>query len=93
MIRINTEMLDPTAESKLSDDEIEVVRDAQNAGNSPKVINNDQAASGILQQTVNSEAIIAGKAGAVGGDADISGGVANLDETTDAPVEQNEYNR
>ena len=49
--------------------------------------------SGVLNQT-----ILTGENGAVGnsssgGSNDITGGVANLDDKTDAPVEQNQYNQ
>ncbi|MCC6328796.1 MAG: hypothetical protein IT174_09800 [Acidobacteria bacterium] len=48
---------------------------------------------GITKQILDPEAIEAGQTGAAGGDSDLMGGVANLDELTEAAVEQNEYNR
>lgn len=49
--------------------------------------------SGVLGQTVNSGEIEAAQSSELGSETDISGGVSNLKELTDAPVEQNEYNR
>jgi len=92
MIKNKTEMLDPTAGNDLSDYEKEVVEDAQNAGNSPKVVNEERDEKGVLQQTVSAEAIKAGETSVADGGSDISGGEANLDETAEF-VAQNEYNR
>ena len=47
---------------------------------------------GDLNKTVIPGAMGVIESTAPGGDTDISGGVANLDDTTDAPVEQNRYN-
>jgi hypothetical protein len=99
MIKDKTDLLDPLAESDLSDYEKKVVEDAQNAGkgleSTDSTSGNKHPAAkqdtGIIEQTVNSKAVAG--FGQPGGDSDISGGVANLDETTDATVKQNEYNR
>jgi hypothetical protein len=87
-----TDLLDPTSLSDRTDREKEVIADAQNAGNSPTVRNADDT-GGVLRQTVNPEAIKADESGAPGGDSDLSGGIANLDETAGKLVDENEYNR
>lgn len=47
---------------------------------------------GIPKQTVNPDSIEQAESGTPGGDSDFTGGIPNLDQTTDAPVEQNDYN-
>ena len=99
MIKNKTDLLDPTAESELSEYEKEVVEDARNAGKNlestvPGESDNDLTADhetgGIIEQTIDSKAVEG--FGQPGGETDISGGIANLDETAGKKVEQNEYN-
>lgn len=87
-----TELPDPTSVNNLSEREKEIVEDAHDAGNNPEFINTDKNIGGELQQTVNPEAIEADQTGAAGGDSDVSGGVANLDEIAGKIVGENEYN-
>ncbi len=100
MINDKTDLLDPSAKNDLSDFERQVVEDAQNAGKNPESAasgrdDDDLTAArdtgGIIEQTIDSEAVE--EFGKPGGDSDISGGIPNLDETTKAKVEQNEYNK
>ena len=95
-----SKLLDPTSAGDQSNREKEVVADAQGAGKG--MLSTDPTAGdenltaerdtgGIIKQTVNSRAVAG--FGQPGDALDVSGGVANLDETTEAPVEQNEYNR
>jgi hypothetical protein len=87
-----TDLLDPASLSGRSDREKKVIADAQNAGNGPAVRNAEDT-GGVLRQTVSPEAIKADETGAPGGDSDLSGGIANLDETAGKLVHENEYNR
>lgn len=48
--------------------------------------------SGVLTQTVNSGEIEAAQSSEPGNETDISGGVSNLEESSDVPVELNKYN-
>lgn len=93
------DLLDPLAVDNLSDYEREVVADAQNAGKNlestvPKEGGDNllegHDTGGIIEQTVNSKAVEG--FGQPGGESDISGGIANLDETAGKKVEQNRYN-
>ena len=105
-----SELLDPAETNDLSEREKQVVKDAQNAGNSPKSagaagdttgmnksrkrgVASTAARLGDLNKTVIPGAMGAIESDAPGDDSDISGGIANLNNTTDAPVEQNPYNR
>lgn len=94
-----TDLLDPLAKNNLSDYEKEALEDAQNAGKNlestvPGESDGDLTASratgGIIEQTIDSEAVEG--FGRPGGDSDISGGIPNLDETAGRQVRQNEYN-
>ena len=49
--------------------------------------------AGALGQTVNPGEIEAAQSSELGNETDISGGVSNLNEINDAPVQQNDYNR
>lgn len=49
--------------------------------------------SGVLNQTILTGEIGAAGGSNLSGSDDITGGIANLDAETGAPVEQNEYNR
>lgn len=95
MDRKQLDMLDPLAKNDISDYEKQVVEDAQNAGASSDKIealrNNTESPGGITGQTIDTEALK--DIGNPGGESDLTGGIANLDATTRAPVEQNEYNR
>lgn len=91
-----TELLDPAEAGDLSRREKEVIEDAQNAGissDSTEALTDDNPESpgGVTGQTVNIDALE--EIGKPGGESDISGGISNLDETTEAPVGENEYNR
>jgi hypothetical protein len=99
MIKNKTDLLDPTAESDLSEYEKQVVEDARNAGKNlestvPGESDGDLTAEhkmgGIIEQTVDSKAVEG--FGKPGGDTDVSGGIANLEETAGEKVVQNEYN-
>jgi hypothetical protein len=62
-------------------------------GRGEDALSSTAARVGALNRTT-----VPGEIGAIetdepGGDSDVSGGVANLAENTEAPVEQNEYNR
>jgi hypothetical protein len=94
-----TDLLDQPAKNDLSDYEKEVVENAQNAGKNlestvPGRNDGDLTAEhdtgGIIEQTIDSEAVEG--LGKPGGDSDISGGIANLDETAGRQVNQNQYN-
>ena len=88
-------MLDPTAKGDLSEYEKQVVEDAQNAGTSTDateaLTDRTEPEGGPIGQTVDAKALK--EIGSPGGKSDLTGGIANLDETTRAEVEQNEYNR
>lgn len=88
-------MLDPTAKGNLSEYEKQVVRDAQNVGTSTDateaLTDKTESMSRSIKQTINAEALA--EIGSPGGESDLTGGIANLDETTRAKVKQNEYNR
>ena len=87
-----TELADPAAFDERSARDKEVISEAQHVGSSPEVMNKT-GHSGMLHQTVSPAAIKADESGAAGGDSDISGGVAGLDQTAGRVVDQNEYNR
>ena len=99
MIKNKTDLLDPSAESDLSDYKKEVVEDAENAGkglkstvpgSGDKNLTANHNTGGVIEQTVDSKAVEG--FGQPGGETDVSGGVANLDETAGKVVDQNEYN-
>lgn len=94
MNKNQTDLLDPLAKNDLSDYEKQVVEDAQNVGVSTDateaLTDNAEGTGGIIGQTLDADAL--DEIGKPGGESDMTGGIANLDETTKAPVEQNEYN-
>lgn len=47
---------------------------------------------GVMNQTILPGEIGAAGTSSLGGSDDVTGGIANLDNTHDAPVKQNEYN-
>ena len=94
-----TKLSDPAAFDDLSKREKQIVRDAQDAGRNlestdPTVGDERLEArhdtGGPIEQTISSKAVAG--FGQPGGESDISGGVADLAEMTDAPVEENKYN-
>jgi hypothetical protein len=94
-----TKLSDPAAFDELSKREKDIVRDARDAGrdlesSDPTVVDEHlrglHNTGGPIEQTISSKAIAG--FGKPGGETDISGGIADLAETTDAPVEENEYN-
>ena len=94
-----TDMLDPLAESDLSNDEEKIVEDAADAGKnlastvpgeSDEALTGEPKDGGIIGQTINSKAVAG--FGQPGDESDISGGIANLDETAGKKVDENEYN-
>lgn len=99
MIKDKTDLLDPLAEDNLSPFEEKVVEDAQNAGKNlastvPKEADDNlqtgHDTGGIVEQTINSRAVAG--FGQPGGESDISGGIANFDETAGNIVDENKYN-
>ena len=94
-----TKLSDPAAFDERSKREKQVVRDAQDAGrnleSSDPTAGDERLESrhytgGPIGQTISSKAVAG--FGQPGGESDISGGLADLAETTDAPVEENKYN-
>lgn len=69
-----------------------VIAELGEIGNAPAVRNTQGDTGGILHQTIAPEAIEADEAGAPGGGSDLSGGIANLDQTAGPIVDENEYN-
>lgn len=94
-----TKLSNSAAFDQLSKRDKEIVRDAQDAGRDlesldPTAVDEHLRAphntGGPIEQTISSRAVAG--FGKPGGETDISGGLADLAETTDAPVEENEYN-
>ena len=94
-----TKLSDRAIFDDLSKREKQVVRDAQDAGRNLE--STDPTAGderlgarhdtgGPVEQTTSSKAVA--RFGQPGGESDISGGVADLGEATEAPVEENKYN-
>lgn len=94
-----TKLSDPAAFNDLSKRDKQIVRDSQDAGRNlestdpttgDEHLETRHNTGGPIEQTISSKAVAG--FGQPGGESDISGGIADLAETTDAPVEENEYN-